>query len=167
MQHFNPAVHLLDPSIYTHGPYKARTTSSLLTIQSIPRLITPSCTPRYVSVISVQTQISSTLIIAVCVTSRYLNTSAIRLHGSPDPTGPDSYESRHQQILLLANDHLVWAFAEAKRELEVVQAMLTLAIWKEPHEERAPFFFNRVCGGLCLHNLSLLFRQCYWARSCD
>jgi hypothetical protein len=50
----------------------------------------------------------------------------------------------HQQIVILARDHLLWAFAEAVSSVDVVQAILALCLWKEPDDDKAAFYFNRV-----------------------
>ncbi|KAK4689639.1 hypothetical protein P7C73_g462, partial [Tremellales sp. Uapishka_1] len=71
----------------------------------------------------------------MCITSRYLSTQS--------RISPDSILSVHQQILVLARDHLTWAFADATSSLEVVQAITLLSLWKEPDDDKAGFYFNR------------------------
>lgn len=77
--------------------------------------------------------------IPVCITSRYLS-STITGH----PQSPTTANNVHHDIVVLARDHLTWAFAEAVSTIEVVQAVLALSLWKEPDDEKAAFFFNRV-----------------------
>jgi len=55
-----------------------------------------------------------------------------------------SANSAHQQIVILARDHLMWAFAEAVSTVDVVQAIAALCLWKEPDDDKAAFYFNRV-----------------------
>lgn len=57
---------------------------------------------------------------------------------------PLSSNSAHQQIAILARDHLLWAFAEAVSTVDVVQAIVGLSLWKEPDDDKAAFYFNRV-----------------------
>lgn len=57
-----------------------------------------------------------------------------------------SANSAHQQIVILARDHLMWAFAEAVSTVDVVQAIVALCLWKEPDDDKAAFYFNRVSG---------------------
>ncbi len=45
----------------------------------------------------------------------------------------------------MARNHQTLAFAEAQTSLEIVQAVTILAVWKEPEDDRAAFYFNRVC----------------------
>ncbi|KAL1406109.1 hypothetical protein Q8F55_007792 [Vanrija albida] len=76
--------------------------------------------------------------VILCITSRYLS-STITGH----PQSPTRASSVHHDIVVLARDHLTWAFAEAVSTIEVVQAVLALSLWKEPDDEKAAFFFNR------------------------
>lgn len=39
----------------------------------------------------------------------------------------------------------MWAFAEAVSTVEVVQAITAMTLWKEPDDDKATFYFNRVC----------------------
>jgi hypothetical protein len=83
-------------------------------------------------------------LISVCVTSRYLNTSVVNLPSNRPHVPPSSAESVHQQILVLARDHLTLAFADAASYIDVVQAIMILSLWKEPDDDKAAFYFNRV-----------------------
>jgi hypothetical protein len=44
----------------------------------------------------------------------------------------------------MALDHLLWSFAEAISSVDVVQAIVAFTLWKEPEDNKAPFYFNRV-----------------------
>lgn len=77
---------------------------------------------------------------AVTIASRYMNL----LPGSTAAAVPPSANSVHQQILVLARDQLMWAFAEAISNVDVVQAVMALCLWKEPDDDKAAFYFSRV-----------------------
>ncbi|WWD19395.1 hypothetical protein CI109_103855 [Kwoniella shandongensis] len=88
-------------------------------------------------------QASSFLYTAIlCVTSRYLSSLS-----PPDSNGhqisPESARSVHQQILVLARDHLTWSFAEATTDINVVRAMVVLSINKEPDDDKAGYYISR------------------------
>lgn len=51
--------------------------------------------------------------------------------------------SVHQQIVVLARDHLTWAFADAASTLDVVRAIAFMSMFKEPDDEKPCFYFNR------------------------
>jgi hypothetical protein len=97
----------------------------------------PSFSPRSVS------SLARLQLTQVCITSRYLSVLPLP-SGSRHSAHPESALSVHQQIVVLARDHLTWAFAEATSAIEVVQAMAIMCLWKEPDDDRAGFYFNRV-----------------------
>lgn len=68
--------------------------------------------------------------LAVCVATKY-------------DTSPGAAEL-HRECLRMARQHQTLAFAEAQTSLEIVQAITILALWKEPEDDRAAFYFNRV-----------------------
>ncbi|OCF41076.1 hypothetical protein I317_05087 [Kwoniella heveanensis CBS 569] len=77
----------------------------------------------------------------LCVTSRYLSTIASAENGTP--ISPESARSVHQQILVLARDHMTWAYAEATATIDVVRALVVLSINKEPDDDKAWFHISR------------------------
>ncbi|WVQ95291.1 hypothetical protein IAU59_002386 [Kwoniella sp. CBS 9459] len=77
----------------------------------------------------------------LCVTSRYLSTIASAENGTP--ISPESAQSVHQQILVLARDHMTWAYAEATATIDVVRALVVLSINKEPDDDKAWFHISR------------------------
>ncbi|KAK8854470.1 hypothetical protein IAR55_003208 [Kwoniella newhampshirensis] len=78
----------------------------------------------------------------LCVTSKYLASLS-----PPDSDGsqisPESAQSVHQQILVLARDHLTWSFAEATADVNVVRAMAILCMFKEPDDDKAGYYMSR------------------------
>ncbi|WVR09288.1 hypothetical protein IAU60_006353 [Kwoniella sp. DSM 27419] len=76
----------------------------------------------------------------VSVTSRYLSS----LSATSQSVQPESAQSVHQQILVLARDHMTWAFAEAIATIDVVRAMVILAMNKEPDDDKAWYHISRV-----------------------
>ncbi|WRT68771.1 uncharacterized protein IL334_005751 [Kwoniella shivajii] len=78
----------------------------------------------------------------LCVTSRYL--SSLTPHtGDGSTISPESAQSVHQQILVLARDHMTWAFAEAIASIDVVRAMVILGLNKEPEDDKAGYHISR------------------------
>lgn len=73
----------------------------------------------------------------MCIGSRYID----QIGHAPQPL---SHNQIHQNIVILARDHLMWAFAEAVSTVEVVQAIVAMSLWKEPDDDKATFYFNRV-----------------------
>lgn len=72
----------------------------------------------------------------MCITSRHMSSVG------HEPV-PLSHNHIHQQIVILARDHLMWAFAEAAHTIDVVQAIVALCLWKEPDDDKAAYYFNR------------------------
>lgn len=56
---------------------------------------------------------------------------------------PLAHNHVHNQIVILARDHLMWSFAEAAHTIDVVQAIVALCLWKEPDDDKAAYYFNR------------------------
>lgn len=81
----------------------------------------------------------------VCIASRYIHTPwcQSRSYINNAPT-PDSPQSVHQHVLVMARDHMTRAFADATRTEDVMKAVLILSFWKEPDEAQAGFHFGRV-----------------------
>nr|XP_018261896.1 uncharacterized protein I303_06341 [Kwoniella dejecticola CBS 10117]OBR84054.1 hypothetical protein I303_06341 [Kwoniella dejecticola CBS 10117] len=78
----------------------------------------------------------------LCVASRYL--SSLSRHTTDGPNmSPESAQSVHQQILVLAKDHMTWAYAEAISSIDVVRAMVILTLNKEPDDDKAGYHMNR------------------------
>ncbi|WVF67722.1 hypothetical protein IAT40_002481 [Kwoniella sp. CBS 6097] len=77
----------------------------------------------------------------LCVTSRYLSIISSAENGTP--ISPESARSVHQQILVLARDHMTWAYAEATATIDVVRALVVLSINKEPDDDKAWFHISR------------------------
>jgi hypothetical protein len=72
------------------------------------------------------------------------------LRGGPDTTPelttsipPERARAVHESCLRLARSQMHLAFQHALMSLEIVQAMTLLAIWKEPDDDKAGFYFNR------------------------
>lgn len=82
---------------------------------------------------------------------------------------PLANNSAHQQIVILARDHLMWAFAEAVTTIDVVQAVVALSLWKEPDDDKAAYYFNRVSGEAGdVHDIQLtLFQAIVLAKELD
>ncbi|KAK6911047.1 hypothetical protein L486_05300 [Kwoniella mangroviensis CBS 10435] len=78
----------------------------------------------------------------LCVTSRYLSSLSPNTTDGPNMS-PESAQSVHQQILVLARDHMTWTFAEAITSIDVIRAMVILTINKEPDDDKAGFHMNR------------------------
>ncbi|WVW85205.1 hypothetical protein I302_107243 [Kwoniella bestiolae CBS 10118] len=78
----------------------------------------------------------------LCVTSRYLSSLSPNTTDGPNMS-PESAQSVHQQILVLARDHMTWTFAEAITSIDVVRAMVILTINKEPDDDKAGYHMNR------------------------
>ncbi|BEJ15341.1 hypothetical protein CspHIS471_0411080 [Cutaneotrichosporon sp. HIS471] len=74
--------------------------------------------------------------VIMCIGSRYL-----------DQVGQEplaiSHNDVHRDIVVMAQNHLMWAFAEALCRVDVVQAIVALTLWKEPDDDKAAFYFNR------------------------
>ncbi|WWC90316.1 uncharacterized protein L201_005249 [Kwoniella dendrophila CBS 6074] len=78
----------------------------------------------------------------LCVTSRYL--SSLSTHTTDGQNiSPESAQSVHQQILVLARDLMTWAFAEAIISIDVLRAMVILTMFKEPNDDKAGYHLNR------------------------
>lgn len=75
----------------------------------------------------------------LCIMSRYL--SSVSLSGQA--VSPESAQSVHQQILVLARDHLTWSFAEAVADINTVRAMVILSLHKEPDDDKAGYYVSR------------------------
>ncbi|ODN77710.1 hypothetical protein L202_04853 [Cryptococcus amylolentus CBS 6039] len=75
----------------------------------------------------------------LCVTSRYLPSITSNKH----EVSPESARSVHQQILVSARDNLTWIFAEAIIDINAVRAMIVLALYKEPDDDKAGYYINR------------------------
>ncbi|WVQ72668.1 hypothetical protein IAR50_002227 [Cryptococcus sp. DSM 104548] len=75
----------------------------------------------------------------LCVTSRYLPS----ITSSKHDISPESARSVHQQILVSARDNLTWVFAEAIVDINAVRAMIVLAMYKEPDDDKAGYYVNR------------------------
>lgn len=80
---------------------------------------------------------SASLLTPVCIGSRYLD----QVGQEPQAI---SHNHVHQEIVVMAHNHLMWAFAEACCRVDVVQAVVAMTLWKEPDDDKATFYFNRV-----------------------
>jgi hypothetical protein len=92
----------------------------------------------------------------LCVASRFLR-------GGPDTTPelvtsipPEKARAVHESCLRLARQQMQFTFQHALSTLEIVQAITLLSIWKEPDDDKAGFYFNRVrichtCGAEAGH----------------
>ncbi|OWZ36828.1 hypothetical protein C351_04693 [Cryptococcus neoformans c8] len=75
----------------------------------------------------------------LCIMSRYLSS----VSPSGQTVSPESAQSVHQQILILARDHLTWSFAEAVADINTVRAMVILSLHKEPDDDKAGYYVSR------------------------
>lgn len=123
----NTSLPMLDPSFHTHS--YVRETSPFLYTAIRESDFTPYKT--------MLTQL-------VCIMSRYLSS----VSPSGQTVSPESAQSVHQQILVLARDHLTWSFAEAIADINTVRAMVILSLHKEPDDDKAGYYVSRV-GHLC------------------
>ncbi|KAE8541996.1 hypothetical protein D1P53_002170 [Cryptococcus gattii VGV] len=74
-------------------------------------------------------------------TSPFLYTAILSPSGQT--VSPESAQSVHQQILVLARDHLTWSFAEAIADINTVRAMVILSLHKEPDDDKAGYYVSR------------------------
>ncbi len=120
---------IIDPVIHSHGKLHHW-------ILRADNQITCASSPPSSTLSSVSSSLSVRLTI-VCIGSRYL-----------DQVGQEPqlilHNQIHLQIVAMAQDHLMWSFAEAICTVDVVQAIVAFTLWKEPEDNKAPFYFNRV-----------------------
>jgi hypothetical protein len=132
MSELNIALPLLDSAVHSFG-----TLRNFCAI-ALQALITPRATD------FVRGKSPFLLSAALCAASRFLR-------GGPDTTPelvtsipPERARAVHESCLRLAHQQMYLAFQHAITTLEVVQAMTLLSIWKEPDDDKAGFYFNRV-----------------------
>jgi hypothetical protein len=132
MSELNIALPLLDSAVHSFGTPRD---SSAIALQA---LTTPRATD------FVRGKSPFLLSAALCAASRFLR-------GGPDTTPelvtsipPERARAVHESCLRLAHQQMYLAFQHAITTLEVVQAMTLLSIWKEPDDDKAGFYFNRV-----------------------
>lgn len=131
MSELNISLPLLDPAVHSFGTQPAFTAyNPKLTLALLADFVR-SKSPFLLSA-------------TLCAASRFLR-------GGPDTTPelvtsipPEKARAVHESCLRLAHQHMHLAFQHAITTLEVVQAMTLLSIWKEPDDDKAGFYFNRV-----------------------
>lgn len=140
MAELNSSLPMLDPAVHTFG--------------SLRKLLTVTCLLTIHFSEFVRAKSPFLLSTTLCVASRFLR-------GGPDTTPelvtsipPERARSVHESCLRLARQQMHLAFQHALTTLEIVQAMTLLAIWKEPDDDKAGFYFNRVrswvrCADVC------------------
>ncbi|WVQ79767.1 hypothetical protein IAT38_001867 [Cryptococcus sp. DSM 104549] len=79
----------------------------------------------------------------LCIMSRYLSSLSPANASEAGHISPESARSVHQQILVLARDHLTWSFAEGITSIDAVRAMVVLSLHKEPDDEKAGYYVSR------------------------